>query len=104
VDGDAVQQAGDLEEVAGRGDGLRLDVERVDMARGSDGLGEAGGVTAFASGAVHGDVPRAEDFRGELLGAFGDADRVYGSHGNFRKFGARFSFQAARPSSPSSER
>jgi hypothetical protein len=38
------------------------------------------------------------------LRALGDADRIYGSQGNFRKLGGRFSFQAARPSSPSSER
>ena len=104
VHGNAAEQAGDLEEVAGGGDGFRLDVEGVHVARGADGLGEAGGVASFAGRAVDGDVAGAQDFRREFLGAFGDADRIYGSHGNFRKFGARFSFQAARPSSPSSER
>jgi len=49
-------------------------------------------------------VMRAQRLAGEALRAFGDAGRVHGSQGNRPKSGARFSFQALRPSSPSSER
>jgi len=82
----------------------RLEVEGVDMPGGADGLGEAGGIPSFTGRTVQREVPGAQRLAGEALRAFGDAGRVHGSQGNRPKSGARFSFQALRPSSPSSER
>ena len=74
------------------------------MPAGADTLRKEGGIPSLACGGVDGDVAGVEDLLGELLGSLSDADRGQGSQGNFRKLGGRFSFQAERPSSPSSER
>ena len=88
----------------GGAQGFVLDVEGMNMAAWAYGLGKESRISAFAGGSVDGDVSWVDCFYRELLRAFGDANRIYGSQGNLRKLGARFSFQAARPSSPSSER